>query len=184
MGKRKGLTRRQLLQGFGAVGGGSAVYRAMAGLGMTTSLETQPLDIRPGVGADKHVVILGAGVAGLATAYELLKAKSGYTYTILEANAKVGGRSLTLRPGDKLVEELESGSSTATTGSAAPSRSARFCRQKPRGGTGPTSTPDRDASLRRTPTSSTTAGTSVCRSRSTSWRAAPTSCAARRAGTA
>jgi monoamine oxidase len=105
MGKSKGLTRRQVLQGLGAVGGGTAVYQAMAGLGMTTSLAAQPLEIRAGIGANKHVVILGAGVAGLATAWELLKGKSDYRCTILEANARVGGRSLTLRHGDVLVEQ-------------------------------------------------------------------------------
>lgn len=110
MERDKGLTRRQLLQGLGAVGGGTAVYQAMAGLGVTTSLQAQtPLDIRPGIGADEHVVILGAGVAGLSTAYELLKGDSGHRCTILEANPKVGGRSLTLRHGDVLVEQLEPG---------------------------------------------------------------------------
>jgi monoamine oxidase len=116
MEESKGLTRRELLQRLGAVGGGTAVYHAMAGLGMTTSLDAQALDIRAGIGEGKHVVILGAGVAGLSTAYELLKGKSDYRCTILEANARLGGRSFTVRPGDAIVEQLEPGKVYRDTG--------------------------------------------------------------------
>ena len=53
----------------------------------------------------QKVVILGAGISGLITAYYLLKSgKEKFDVSILEANAKVGGRSLTLRDGDKLTE--------------------------------------------------------------------------------
>ena len=40
----------------------------------------------------KRVVVIGAGFAGLATAYELLA--GGYDVTILEARTRVGGRVL------------------------------------------------------------------------------------------
>src|SRR5262249_32224740 len=53
-------------------------------------------------GAGRSVVILGAGVAGLCAAYELDRA--GYQCTILEASGRAGGRSLTLRRGDKFSE--------------------------------------------------------------------------------
>ncbi|MCC7162002.1 MAG: flavin monoamine oxidase family protein [Anaerolineae bacterium] len=43
----------------------------------------------------KRVLILGAGIAGLVAAYELLKA--GHTPIILEAQNRLGGRILTLR---------------------------------------------------------------------------------------
>jgi monoamine oxidase len=43
----------------------------------------------------KKVLILGAGIAGLVAAYELLKA--GHTPIILEAQNRLGGRILTLR---------------------------------------------------------------------------------------
>lgn len=43
----------------------------------------------------KKVLILGAGIAGLVAAYELLKA--GHTPLILEAQNRLGGRILTLR---------------------------------------------------------------------------------------
>ncbi len=46
----------------------------------------------------KKVVVVGAGPAGLATAYELQKA--GYRVTVLEARHRVGGRTLTIRGGD------------------------------------------------------------------------------------
>jgi monoamine oxidase len=45
----------------------------------------------------KRVVILGAGIAGLTTAYEL--GKAGYQCTILEAKDRVGGRNWTIRDG-------------------------------------------------------------------------------------
>ena len=101
---------------------------------MTTSLEAQaPLDIRAGIGEDKHVVILGAGVAGLSTAYELLKGKSDYRCTILEANARVGGRSFTVRHGDAIVEQLEPGKVYRDTGE---NSSRQICAFEPRGATG------------------------------------------------
>src|SRR5260370_21179551 len=51
-------------------------------------------------GKGKKVVILGAGIAGLAAAYELRKA--GFACTILEARNRPGGRSWTIRDGSKV----------------------------------------------------------------------------------
>lgn len=97
------LSRRQLLQHLGLAGGGTLLYQAAAGLGLTTSLQAQTTaSIPEGVGKGQHVVILGAGVGGLAAAYELQKLH--YHVTVLEANPIVGGRSLTLRHGDVLTE--------------------------------------------------------------------------------
>ena len=98
------LTRRQLLKGLGTVGGGVAAYHAMSGLGIATSVEAAPLPpVDRYSGRGRHVVILGAGVAGLIAAYELLQ--RGFRCTVLEANDRIGGRSLTLRHGDLLVEK-------------------------------------------------------------------------------
>src|SRR5262249_36867548 len=46
-------------------------------------------------GSGKRVLILGAGLAGLAAAYEL--DRRGYAVTVLEARTRPGGRVLTLR---------------------------------------------------------------------------------------
>ena len=51
------------------------------------------LDSRPG--RRKRVVVLGAGIAGLVTAYELKQ--QGHDVTVLEAQNRVGGRVLTCR---------------------------------------------------------------------------------------
>ncbi|OKH24650.1 flavin monoamine oxidase family protein [Chroogloeocystis siderophila] len=53
-------------------------------------------------GNRKRVIILGAGLAGMAAAYEL--GKVGYECVILEARSRAGGRCWTLRGGDKLTE--------------------------------------------------------------------------------
>jgi monoamine oxidase len=59
------------------------------------------------------ILILGAGVSGLVTAYELLKIKKKYKLeckvTILEAADRVGGRSLTLRNNDEFTEVIKEG---------------------------------------------------------------------------
>lgn len=54
-------------------------------------------------GAGKTVLILSAGMAGMASAYELEKA--GYRCVILEAFDRPGGRNLTARHGTKVVED-------------------------------------------------------------------------------
>ncbi|MDF1698616.1 MAG: FAD-dependent oxidoreductase [Saprospiraceae bacterium] len=59
--------------------------------------------ISKSLGRGKHAVVLGAGIAGLSIAYELLK-HTNYAVTILEANNRIGGRSLTVRPGDSFTE--------------------------------------------------------------------------------
>lgn len=56
----------------------------------------------------KHVVILGSGVGGLTTAYEILSRNSHVKVTILEARDRTGGRCLTLRTGDTLTEDKDS----------------------------------------------------------------------------
>ena len=53
-------------------------------------------------------VILGAGVSGLTTAYELLKQESGMEVIVLEAHNRTGGRCLSLRTGDTLTEDEDS----------------------------------------------------------------------------
>ncbi|MFG3103076.1 flavin monoamine oxidase family protein [Streptomyces sp. NPDC048182] len=48
------------------------------------------------------VLVIGGGIAGLATAYEL--GKAGYDCTILEARDRTGGRNFTVRGGDTTTD--------------------------------------------------------------------------------
>jgi monoamine oxidase len=61
--------------------------------------------LRPGQLENKEVIIIGSGVGGLTTAYELLAQKSGAKVTVLEAQNRTGGRCLSLRTGDTLIED-------------------------------------------------------------------------------
>ena len=88
------LTRRRLLQAFGALGGSSLVMGAMDAWGlMGAASGAQPeLD---GSGDGTSVVILGAGLSGLVAAYEL--GKLGYDCRVLEARDWVGGLCWTVQ---------------------------------------------------------------------------------------
>ena len=72
------------------------------GPGQPGYLEPRFVSSPPGRWQGKRVIILGAGIAGLTAAYEL--SKTGYGVTILEATARAGGRSLTVRGGDRITE--------------------------------------------------------------------------------
>ena len=101
------MTKRRFLQAVGAAAGVGAVYRTMTALGLSGdgTAHASALDAPRGVGDGKTVVILGAGISGMAAAYELSKA--GYRCTILEATARAGGRNQTARGGD-VIEEFNS----------------------------------------------------------------------------
>ena len=97
-------TRRALLGSIGATAGSAAVYRTMDALGMlgTGAAHAATLDLSHGSGEGGHVVILGAGVSGLAAAWEMSRA--GWRCTVLEATERPGGRNLTARGSDVLTE--------------------------------------------------------------------------------
>ncbi len=87
------------------------MFAAMGALGLAPSAHAAAAaDYVPPAQADlrlsgrkrPRVVILGAGVTGLATAYEL--GKAGYDCRLLEAMDRVGGRSWTVRRGARLRE--------------------------------------------------------------------------------
>ncbi len=73
----------------------------MQSLGMFGVAHAAPLpDISDGSGRGRSVVVLGAGIAGLISAYEL--EQRGFSVTLLEARQRVGGRAWTIRDGDKV----------------------------------------------------------------------------------
>ncbi len=98
-----GLTRRDFLLKTGQAGGFGAACIAMQGLGLMEAHASEPPTIaaEPGSGKGTKVVVLGGGIAGLVSAYELRKL--GYTCTLLEARERPGGRNWTVRGGDKVA---------------------------------------------------------------------------------
>ncbi len=105
--RRPHITRRQLLKGLSAVGGIGAAYTALHAMGLlgpgsalAAGDTTEPLP--SGSLTGKRVTVIGAGLAGLCTA--MRAARAGASVVILEATARAGGRSLTLRNGDTFSE--------------------------------------------------------------------------------
>lgn len=97
------ITRRQFLTYVGAAGGSSALLKTTLAMGlMPDDVYAGPVDVKPVAGTQPSALILGAGIAGLATALELERA--GFHCTILEASHRAGGRNLTVRHGDKIDE--------------------------------------------------------------------------------
>lgn len=102
------LNRREFLARIGVLGGATALYGAMDSLGLMASpANAQTVDFIPPSrdevrGRRPEVLVLGAGIAGLTTAYELQKA--GYRCTVLEARDRPGGRNWTARNGTTLEE--------------------------------------------------------------------------------
>ncbi|WP_225991726.1 flavin monoamine oxidase family protein [Actinomadura montaniterrae] len=103
---RHGQTRRSFLRAVGVTGGAGTMFAAMGALGLAPAEATAATPpFRPLSPADFHltgrsaasVVILGGGIAGLVSAYEL--GKAGYRCTILEPRDRTGGRNFTVRGG-------------------------------------------------------------------------------------
>ena len=94
------LSRRQFLSKTGMLAGGT--YPAMLAMGMLRPAPVTPLKIEGGDKTGKQVIILGAGLAGLSAAYELMKA--GYQCTVLEARERSGGRCWSVRKNSTNVE--------------------------------------------------------------------------------
>jgi monoamine oxidase len=98
------LTRRDFLKKAGICAGGvypaangaGAAYSAMMAMGMLPPAPAHPFRLE-GNGDGKEVLILGAGLAVMAAAYEL--GKLGYRCTILEARERAGGRCWSIRRG-------------------------------------------------------------------------------------
>jgi monoamine oxidase len=98
------ITRRDFISRMAHAGGYGAAFMTMHSLGLLGMAETEqakdfPLSASTGKGT--KVIILGAGIAGLVSAYEMRRA--GFDCTVLEARERPGGRNWTLRGGSKLV---------------------------------------------------------------------------------
>jgi monoamine oxidase len=86
---RRPITRREFLQ--------RASLGALAVSGLPQPAFARAFSARPTGAAPKRIVVLGAGLSGLAAAFEFVQA--GHDVTILEARTRAGGRVLTLRDG-------------------------------------------------------------------------------------
>jgi monoamine oxidase len=107
------MTRRNFIAQIGRVGGYGAAYSMMQSLGLLPipASAASILRLPEGSGHGKSVVILGAGIAGMVSAWELRKA--GYECTVLEARGRSGGRNWTIRNGTQV--EMTDGSTQLCT---------------------------------------------------------------------
>ncbi len=108
-----GWTRRRLLTRIGQIGGASALYETMVAMGL---INVPPAwagtpKMPEGNGVGKSVLILGAGIGGLTTAYIL--SRYGYSCRILEATHRAGGRNHTARRGSTILENSNEHGSTS-----------------------------------------------------------------------
>ena len=131
-------TRRRFLSQIGQAGGFGAAYVMMQSLGLLAVPPATASTVRlpENSGKGKSVVILGAGIAGLVAAWELIKA--GYRCTVLEARNRAGGRNWTIRNGSRVemtdgtISLTSSGVTKAPPRSAAAMRAARSTASAPR----------------------------------------------------
>jgi monoamine oxidase len=96
------LSRRDFLSQVGQAGGYAAAFATMQSLGLLPmkGALAEPIRAEAGTGTGVKVVVLGAGIGGLVSAYELRKL--GYNVTVLEARERPGGRNFTGRKGTKV----------------------------------------------------------------------------------
>src|SRR5499427_10510237 len=106
------LTRRGFLTRVGQVGGYGATFATMNALGLLPEVAraASQLELPPESGKGLKIVILGGGIGGLVSTYEL--GKGGYQCTLLEARDRPGGRNWTVRNGTR-VEFVDGTKQTA-----------------------------------------------------------------------
>ena len=98
----QGMSRRSLFQLIGSVAGGAVMYEAMNSLAYAAESQFKgPTDLT-GDPKGASVIILGAGLAGMVSAWELRKA--GYKVQILEYQERAGGRNWSIYGGDTYTE--------------------------------------------------------------------------------
>ncbi|WP_324676214.1 flavin monoamine oxidase family protein [Hymenobacter sp. GOD-10R] len=95
----KALSRRDFLTKSAIIGAGA--YPAMLALNLLPAAPAHAFNLQ-GSGKGKHIIILGAGLAGMTSAYELTKL--GYQCTVLEARTRTGGRCWSIRNGATAAE--------------------------------------------------------------------------------
>ncbi len=95
-------TRRGFLHALGLTAGGAAVHEAMRALELAGDSAAPPPAVTRRSSARARVLVLGAGLTGLAVAYELNKL--GHSCRVLEARQRVGGRCFTVRGGTRSEE--------------------------------------------------------------------------------
>lgn len=104
-GLKKALSRLDFVHDHPAAQAWASLKRASE---QQDNITPGPVKLKPQCFQGRRALIVGAGVGGLTTAYELLEQNSGMQVTLLEANNRTGGRCLTLRTGDTLVEDANS----------------------------------------------------------------------------
>jgi monoamine oxidase len=87
---------------IGSVAGGAVMYEAMSSLAYAAESNFKGAPDLSGGAKGASVVILGAGLAGMTSAYELRKA--GYKVQILEYQDRPGGRNWSIQSGDTYTE--------------------------------------------------------------------------------
>jgi monoamine oxidase len=101
-----GFTRRNFLRSVGMTGGAGVMFATMGAMGLAPAkADAATTAFRAPSKADfsltgrtpGSVVIMGGGISGLVSAYEL--GKAGYTCTIIEPRGITGGRNFTARAG-------------------------------------------------------------------------------------
>jgi monoamine oxidase len=99
-------TRREFLTRVARAGGYGAAFATMEALGLLPipPSEASVIDLPADAGKGVKVVIVGAGIAGLVSAYEM--GKAGFQCTVLEARDRPGGRNWTVRNGS-VVEFID-----------------------------------------------------------------------------
>jgi monoamine oxidase len=98
------FTRRDFIATVAQAGGFGAAFMMMHSLGllgMAESEQQKGFPLPSSTGRGTKVIVLGAGIAGLVSAYEMRRA--GFDCTVLEARERPGGRNWTIRRGSKLV---------------------------------------------------------------------------------
>lgn len=102
VGAARGPTRRYFLETLARMGGSAMLLAGMDALGFGIGSAMAAPPKLSGTPKRNKVIVLGAGNAGLASAYELTQA--GYDVTVIEARGFPGGRAQTARKGFSLTE--------------------------------------------------------------------------------